>query len=331
MDKIKFSIIVPCFNVEKYIDECVRSLLGQTYVNFEIILIDDGSTDGTSDICINYSNIDNRVIYIRKENEGLSAARNLGIKHATGEYIVFVDGDDYITSNALENFYNCIREKKDDIVVTSLIEAYPNGECLFKDSELYRIITNESPSEDVIDALFTKSKNFWPAVKYIVSKNYIVKNNLYFLYGFLHEDMDWTSRLFLYDAKCVFCNNYWYYHRMQRKGSITNTISSKSITDVIKMAVSLLKDIDSSEVRATIKEQLKSKIMASVYDMFPYFQGLNKDEKYEVIMCCEEHIDVLTETKVFKYKLFLFFSQIVGFKISFSLLSIYINMLKRIK
>lgn len=95
----KISVIVPLYNVEKYIINCISSLTNQTYQNIEIILIDDGSTDNSGRICKKLAQEDHRIIYLRKENGGVSSARNLGLQYATGSYIGFVDSDDYISKN----------------------------------------------------------------------------------------------------------------------------------------------------------------------------------------------------------------------------------------
>ena len=102
------SVIVPVYNAEKYLKECIRSILNQTIQNLELILVNDGSTDGSGYICDEYINKDNRIKVIHKENGGVSSARNMGISEATGEYFTFVDSDDYLEPNALEILYNDI-------------------------------------------------------------------------------------------------------------------------------------------------------------------------------------------------------------------------------
>ena len=100
MDKV--SVIVPVYNIEQYLEECIDSIIHQTYEALEIILVDDGSTDLSSTICDKYKKIDNRIKVIHKENAGLASARNTGIKMSTGEFIIFVDGDDKIKINTIQ-------------------------------------------------------------------------------------------------------------------------------------------------------------------------------------------------------------------------------------
>ena len=103
------SVIIPIYNTDKYLDKCLNSIINQTYKNIEIILIDDGSTDNSLDICKKYEHVDNRIKLLSTENKGVSSARNLGIKYSTGEYIIFIDSDDFIELNMIESLYTNIK------------------------------------------------------------------------------------------------------------------------------------------------------------------------------------------------------------------------------
>ena len=100
---MKYSIIVPAYNTEKYIDKCLKSIFSNTYKNFEVIIVNDGSTDKTEDIINKYIKKYDNIIYIKQKNMGLSLARNNGVKKATGDYLLFIDSDDYVEKNLLEN------------------------------------------------------------------------------------------------------------------------------------------------------------------------------------------------------------------------------------
>ena len=113
MDKDLISIIVPIYNVEKYIKKCIDSIINQTYTNLEIILVDDGSPDNCGKICDKYKEKDDRIKVIHKKNGGLSDARNAGIDIATGEYITFIDSDDYVAENYIEVLYNLCKEQNE--------------------------------------------------------------------------------------------------------------------------------------------------------------------------------------------------------------------------
>lgn len=133
---VMISIIIPIYNSEKKLCRCIDSVLGQTYSDIELLLIDDGSTDASAKICIEYEKSDCRVKYIRKENGGAASARNLGIKEAKGEYIQFVDSDDYIASDMVEMLYKSIVNDNSDLSICSLVSYtnYSRNEIIFKSS-----------------------------------------------------------------------------------------------------------------------------------------------------------------------------------------------------
>lgn len=116
MVKPCISVIVPVYNVKSLLPRCIDSLLDQTYVDFELLLIDDGSTDGSGDVCDEYKKEDHRIKVFHKQNEGVSKARNKGLDEATGKWITFVDSDDYVTSSYLSDLYACAQPEVDLVV-----------------------------------------------------------------------------------------------------------------------------------------------------------------------------------------------------------------------
>lgn len=118
------SVIIPVYNSESYLHRCVDSLLTQSYTDFELILVDDGSRDSSSDICDEYARKDSRVKVFHKENAGVSSARNLGLDNATGEFVVFVDSDDWVDIHFLEYLYTAVHKEKFDIAVCEIINYY---------------------------------------------------------------------------------------------------------------------------------------------------------------------------------------------------------------
>ena len=113
----KITVIVPVYNVEHYLEKCLDSLINQTYKNLEIIVINDGSTDNSGEICQEYAQKDNRIVYIEKENGGLSDARNVGLDKMTGSYVTFIDSDDWVELDYVEILYKKIIEYQADIAV----------------------------------------------------------------------------------------------------------------------------------------------------------------------------------------------------------------------
>src|SRR4051812_47980519 len=123
----KISIIVPVYNVQSFIRECIESILGQSFVDFELILVNDGSSDQSGFICDEYSNTDKRIVVIHKENGGQSSARNMGIESAKGEFIGFVDSDDWIHSDMYKTLYSKVMETNAEIIACNLLKFDKNS------------------------------------------------------------------------------------------------------------------------------------------------------------------------------------------------------------
>lgn len=153
MDNKKISIIVPVYQVEKYLEECLDSIIEQTYKNLEIIVVDDGSKDNSSKICDNYKEKDNRIIVIHKENGGISSARNAGLDIATGEYIAFFDSDDmYYSKYAIENMYNLLESNEAaDMCITQYIKIDENGNVIEENKSSDYDVTKVSKDDEVIE------------------------------------------------------------------------------------------------------------------------------------------------------------------------------------
>jgi glycosyltransferase involved in cell wall biosynthesis len=170
----KVSIVVPIFNTEKFLVECLNSILVQTYKNIELILINDGSTDGSLDICKGFAEKDNRIIIIDKENTGVSNSRNVGIKKATGEYITFVDSDDWIEQNAIEVMVRSLEKNEVDVVRTNFSLDNEIGKI---DKKLLKIYTKS----DINSLVYHFLSADLPAYMclFLIKRNLLVENNLY--------------------------------------------------------------------------------------------------------------------------------------------------------
>lgn len=154
------SIIIPVYNVEKYIEKCIHSVMEQTYKNIEIIMINDGSTDNCGKICDEYAKKDNRIKVIHQKNEGVSSARNKGIRECTGKYIGFVDGDDIIDTDMFEKLYESITKNESDLAICNY---YPNkdfcgvDEIIDIETALDLILDKDKYKGFVVNKLYKKS------------------------------------------------------------------------------------------------------------------------------------------------------------------------------
>lgn len=129
-ERYKVSVIIPIYNVQEYLDECINSIVKQTYQNLEIILVDDGSPDSSPMICNEWEKQDDRIVVIHKENGGLSDARNAGLDRAKGQYYAFIDSDDYIQDNTIEIMLNAVKKNKSEIAICNMIRFLEEGETL---------------------------------------------------------------------------------------------------------------------------------------------------------------------------------------------------------
>jgi glycosyltransferase involved in cell wall biosynthesis len=208
-----YSIIVPIYKVERYLEKCIDSLLHQTYKDIEIILVDDESPDKCPEICDKYVELDNRIKVIHKKNGGLSDARNKGLEIARGEYVLFVDSDDYIERDTCEHFCSYAEKKYDIIIGDAIVE---NGH------EIFHIEPSDvvySGKEYLKKALLQKKAPMATWLN-IYRREFLLDHNLQFKYGILHEDEEFTPRAFL-EAQSVICSGVCFYHYVIHENSIT--------------------------------------------------------------------------------------------------------------
>ena len=160
MSSKNISIIVPIYNVEKWIDRCLSSIQKQSYEDFEVLLIDDGSCDNSDDICKEYTEKDKRFKYLKKNNGGLSDARNYGIDRAKGKYLIFIDGDDYVEKNYVEKLYRAITEYTTDVAICGFANVKPNG-MLIDNNTLSMTDKEILTGREVIELSFDYKKMGW--------------------------------------------------------------------------------------------------------------------------------------------------------------------------
>lgn len=208
------SIVVPIYNVEQYLQKCVDSLINQTYKNLEIILVDDGSPDNCPKICDEYAKQDSRIKVIHKENGGLSDARNAGMNIATGEYISFIDSDDWIKSEMIEDMYNRMIEDNSDLVSSGVLWVDEDGVEIRNATVSENCVLN---TEQAMSELINDGK----LKQHVWNKLYkadLIKN-IPFDKGKYHEDVFWSYKV-IGEAKRISIEKNSYYFYVQRSESI---------------------------------------------------------------------------------------------------------------
>lgn len=223
----KVSIIVPVYNNEKYLKECLESLTNQTLTDIEIICINDGSEDKSGNILEEFKNKDDRFIVINQENQGVSVARNYGLKIAKGEYVGFVDSDDYIDLDYYEKLYNNAKEHNADIAACSIERFSPGRKRIHLKME--NVITTDNINKK-LELCQAPSKSY--TVNKIYKKSELDRNNLSFMEGVFYEDVRFTIRALYYLKTLVTVPNILYHYR-KNLNSIVKTISDKKNQDMI--------------------------------------------------------------------------------------------------
>lgn len=226
MENNLISIIIPVYNMEKYLAKCLDSVINQSYTNLEILLIDDGSVDTSSQICMEYVKKDNRIKYYKKENGGLSSARNFGLDKCNGDYIGFVDSDDVIHRDMFNILYNNIKVTNSDLSICEVIRF--NDKPEFEVIDSYEIYSKQDILKIILEDI--KICNF--AVNKLYKRD-IVKDIRYPL-GKVQEDVGTTYKYIMNAEKIVYTESklYGYY---SRDNSISKAINKKFIYDYFEM------------------------------------------------------------------------------------------------
>ncbi len=225
MSDIKISVVVPVYNVEKYLEQCLNSIINQTFKDIEIICINDGSTDGSLEILREYEQKDSRIRLINKENEGISAVRNQGMELAKGEYISFIDSDDWIDENYLEALYTAAKKYDSDIACSSIIRVTGKRhrkKIIYKKEEF----TTESDKKNELTKV--------PINSYVWNKIYkrvsLLKSGVKFPVGRVYEDVIWCIKAIYYLNGVVTVPDAVYYYR-KNPTSIMSTKSEQNAKD----------------------------------------------------------------------------------------------------
>ncbi|OJH47577.1 glycosyltransferase family 2 protein [Lactococcus lactis] len=234
------SVIVPVYNVKEYLEECIRSIINQTYENLEIILVDDGSTDGSSEICDEYAARDKRIRIIHKENGGLSSARNVGINHANGLYISFVDSDDWLELDLYKILYGAIKATNADIAACGRYLASESGKLKMHCSDEQRIYSRKEALKEIFQ-LGSIDVAAWDKLYHRS-----VIEEIRFPEGEINEDTAVVYEVFNNVKKLVHVGCPLYNYRV-RIGSITKSGYSQKFDVVFEHCKKLYRDIEKTD------------------------------------------------------------------------------------
>ena len=320
------SIIVPIFNVEKYLEKCIQSLIKQTYTNLEIILVDDGSTDSSSKICDFYSQYDSRIVVLHKNNGGLSDARNEGLSKVTGKYVMFVDGDDYLELSAVEKLIDIFNVNKDlDLIYFEFNLVYEKKNLTIKNNS--NISMNKFSFLEYPEIL-CKSVSAWNK---IYRNDFLKKNHFSFPLNRYCED--------LYTIPCVYpiAQKIYYldsalYNYVQRPGSIIRSGKTQKLCEDRKVAIeNIFEEFSKLKLTVKYKEELEFlKYYHTVY--FPILEIIKcKGNDEHIFKILEDNKTLIKEIKSNKYLNHLKKNEKIISKLIFFKLFSLIKILYRIK
>lgn len=208
------SVVVPVYNVEKYLRKCLDSILNQSFEEFELLLINDGSTDRSGEICEEYAAVDNRIVCVNQENRGLGGARNKGIEIARGKYILFIDSDDYIDKNMLKQLFGNIEMSKADVASCGIYNVYQQ-KCIPQYDKIERFLC---PSEQAFGLLLVGAKIPGSSCNKLFRSD--IFKNIRFPEGVLYEDVAFHTEL-MQKIKNVYVDTTPLYYYVHREESIT--------------------------------------------------------------------------------------------------------------
>ena len=271
----KISVIIPCYNVENYIGECLDSVINQTFEDVEILCINDGSTDNTLNILETYGERDSRIEIFSQKNQGLSASRNLGLEKAKGKYIFFLDSDDYIELNALEELFNLAEEKSLDLILYKL----RNFDDETKEWEYGTYYTMPFLKEMVGDNIFNYKDIGYKTLKLSVTApgklfKYDIIQDLRFPVGLIFEDNPFFIET-MFKAERVFFLDEFFYNRRVRQDSITNS-STEKFSDFVDITTLLLEIVKKYDYYDECKKEI---YFLKIYGSYKYFKLVDETDK----------------------------------------------------
>ncbi len=273
---VNLSCIVPIYNSEKYLSKCLDSLTNQTMKNYEVILVDDGSTDNSKKIVDEYIKLyPDKFKYFYQKNMGQASARNLGLKKAEGEYIFFVDSDDYLELDACQKVYECANENDYDILSFELEEELEDGT---KKSSNYYKFTDVSDDKKYI--LCETS-----SVNKIIRKSILIENNLQFVENYIYEDLELIPRLILYTKKVCFIEDKLYHYVIHNNSTMRQKEYNSKLQNIFFVMNSLKNSLENTEYKEELEYlYIEHLLHGAVLRYLDYEEGYSEIIKISEIM-----------------------------------------------
>lgn len=280
----KISYILPIYKVEKYLRQCVKSLTCQTYRDIEIILVDDGSPDGCPALCDQLATEDSRIRVLHKENGGLSDARNAGLKMATGDYVIFVDSDDFwVGKDSLQKLVDIAEKHPEcDFIGYNCSYFYENTSHYRKWVAYPETCSLVVSGDKAMQLLVTTGTFPMSACLKLMKRNLLVEGDITFKVGQISEDIPWFINLLEHTKSCMFVNEYIYAYRQNVAGSITNSGGERHFNNILNIVKTELDKIENRKYTDAAKDALRSYMAYEVSILISGICGLPQEKQSSV-------------------------------------------------
>lgn len=319
------SFIIPVYKVESYLRQCVDSITCQTYRDIEVILVDDGSPDNSPQLCDLLAREDNRIRVIHKENGGLSDARNAGLKAATGDYVAFVDGDDFwLSRDDLSGLLEVAeKQSESDFIGYNCKYYYPDTEnysswVAYSDKLLTPVDKNTAVIELVKSGTFPMS-----ACLKLMKRDFLVKNDLFFVKGQIAEDIPWFINVLDTCDKCSFINQYVYSYRQNVAGSITKTSGRRSFDSLFDIFKTEIEKVEDRSFNHEAQNALRSFWAYEYCILLTYLHDFDRSERKSIRKELHQYKGVLQYTENPKVKKVSLVYRMFGIRVTEFVLDVY--------
>lgn len=307
---MEFSIIIPVYNVENYITECVDSIVkANLHCTYEVLLIVGDSVDNSTSQCHLIAETVNEVRVIDQKGKGLSHARNLGLNESKGNFVTFIDSDDFVDSRVFFYAVNQALSKKVQVMLFNYEMVFSNTQSYYKHNDITSYCNGATGLNNVLD----KYKCFWNSWRNIYNRDFLLENELYFKEGFLSEDIEHTTRTIL-TSDDYWCSPYCYYkYRINRNSSLMNTVSIKRISDTLCMITESIAIVEMSN--SVYKDKMIDNYIFEWILNLSLIHAVEKGQQNKAFLFFQESATILEKASVRWLKQLCFIVNFFGIEI----------------
>lgn len=316
MEAVKISVIVPAYNMELYVEKCLDSIVVQNSNKIEIIVVDDGSVDRTGEICDSYAQKYNNINVLHKKNGGLSDARNQAIKIAKGEFLMFIDSDDYVLAGVMMKFLDVIEKNENvDVIIGRHINfdlsdgTYEENRNSFNEDEI-----DSLQGEDLLNKLLSQGTYDWYPWLNIVRKEYLLSENLFFKTGRYFEDAMWVPDLLLKASKIKYLDFPFYVYSRNRTGAITTLFSEKAYKDKIMVCEYTKGFIEKNQLLEVTARRLLGNINRIYVSLLADCWKFDRQKRNTYLKQLDSDKNVLLYSNRMHLKIMYYLEKIIGLK-----------------